>query len=64
MQQKVKPNMKRMRHVSFLLCHEDRDSFRHLCVIWNISPSEALRAMVRISLGGGYREEQIKDALK
>lgn len=60
MQQPVQPSPQRMQHISFVLPAEERTAFRHLCVIWNVSPSKALRAMVRIALGGGYRREQIK----
>ncbi len=57
-----KPSRQRLRHVSFMLPPEDRTAFRHLCVGWNTSPSKALRAMVRIALGGGFTEEQIKES--
>lgn len=60
----VQPPKKPMQHISFMLPPEDRTAFRHLCVGWNISPSEALRAMVRLALVGGLREEQIKEALR
>lgn len=59
MQQPVQPSPQRMQHISFVLPAEERTAFRHLCVVWNVSPSKALRAMVRIALGGGYRREQI-----
>jgi hypothetical protein len=49
-----------MQHISFVPPAEERTAFRHLCVIWNVSPSKALRTMVRIALGGGYRREQIR----
>ena len=50
----------KMRHMSFVLPREEHEAFRLLCFIWDISPSEGLRAMVRIALGGGYQQEKIK----
>lgn len=60
MQQPVQPSPQRMQHISFVLPAKERTAFRHLCVVWNVSPSKALRVMVRIALGGGYRREQIR----
>ena len=58
----AQPPKQPMQHISFMLPPEDRTAFRHLCVGWNTSPSKALRAMVRIALGGGFTEEQVKEA--
>ncbi len=60
MQQPIRPTPQPMQHISFVLPAEERTAFRHLCVTWNVSPSKALRTMVRIALGGGYRREEIK----
>ncbi len=54
MRQQEKSPPKRMKHMSFLLCHEDRDAFRHLCVALNTTPSEVLRAIVRLTINKGY----------
>lgn len=56
--QKTKPE--KMRHMSFVLPPAEHEAFRFLCCQWDISPSEGLRAMVRIALGGGYQQKAIK----
>ena len=55
-----KPQLEKMRHMSLLLPKEEHEAFRFLCCQWKISHSEALRAMVRIALGGGYQKENIE----
>ncbi len=49
----------RMRHMSFVLPPVEHESFRLLCVCFDLSPSEALRAMVRIALDGGYDKDTL-----
>lgn len=48
------PQTNRMRHMSVMLPPEEREAFRQLCFNFDLRPSEALRAMVRIALGGFY----------
>lgn len=50
-----------MRHMSFVLPDEEHEAFRVLCFIFKLTPSEALRAMVRIALGGGYDKTTLHD---
>ena len=54
----------KMRHMSFVLPKDEHKAFRHLCFMWNLSPSEALRTMVRIALSGGYADETSKNGGK
>ncbi len=49
----------RMRHMSFVLPPLEHESFRLLCVCFDLKPSEALRAMVRIALNGGYDQDTL-----
>ena len=58
MQQQKSP---RMRHMSVMLPPEEREAFRQLCFNFNLRPSEALRAMVRIALGGHYDKATLHD---
>ncbi len=51
----------KMKHMSFVLPDDERESFRHFCFAWKMTPSEALRIMVRIALGGGYTDESVKN---
>lgn len=44
----------KMKHMSFVLPQEERRAFKYLCLAWELSPSEALRIMVRLALGGHY----------
>jgi len=50
----------RMKHQSFVLPDIEREAFRYLCSLWKMTPSEALRGMVRILLCGGYDQETIR----
>lgn len=58
MQQTKSP---RMRHMSVMLPPEEREAFRQLCFNFDLRPSEALRAMVRIALGGFYDKATLHD---
>lgn len=51
----------KMKHMSFVLPKEEHQAFRLLCFMWNLSPSEALRTMVRIALSGEYADETTKN---
>lgn len=53
------PESKKMRHMSFVLPPVEHEAFRLLCVCCGIKPSEALRAMVRIALCGGYDKDTL-----
>ncbi len=53
------PQSTRMRHMSFMLPPVEHEAFRLLCVCFDLKPSEALRAMVRIALGGGYDKDTL-----
>lgn len=55
-----KSKTKQMKHQSFVLPDIERDAFRYLCSLWKMTPSEALRGMVRILLDGGYDKESIR----
>lgn len=59
-----KQQSEKMKHMSFVLPKEEREAFRYLCFVWEMTPSEALRSMVRIAIGGGYHEEAIKQGGK
>jgi hypothetical protein len=53
------PQSQKMRHMSFVLTPVEHEAFRLLCVCFDLKPSEALRAMVRIALGGGYDKDTL-----
>jgi hypothetical protein len=53
------PQPQKMRHMSFVLTPVEHEAFRLLCVCFDLKPSEALRAMVRIALGGGYDKDTL-----
>ena len=46
------PKPQKMRHMSFVLPPLEHEAFRFLCCRLDISPSEALRSMVRVVLSG------------
>jgi hypothetical protein len=50
----------KMRHMSLLLPPQEHEAFRFLCCRFDMKPSEVLRALVRIALGGGYESDQLK----
>ena len=50
---------KKMRHMSFVLPPVEHEAFRLLCACFDLKPSEALRSMVRIALGGGYDKDTL-----
>jgi hypothetical protein len=56
--QKSKPE--KMRHMSFVLPPPEHEAFRFLCCRFDLKPSEALRAMVRIALGNGYDRDELR----
>jgi len=60
-QQETSPT-KRMKHISFVLPDEERRAFRHLCFGMETTPSEALRAMVRIALGQDYNDHLMRES--
>lgn len=49
------------RHMSFVLPPEEHAAFRCLCAAFDLKPSEALRAMVRVALGGGYDPDRLDE---
>lgn len=53
------PQPQKMRHMSFVLPPLEHEAFRLLCVCFDLKPSEALRAMVRIALDGGYDKDTL-----
>jgi hypothetical protein len=55
----LSPQSQKMRHISFVLPPLEHEAFRLLCVCFDLKPSEALRAMVRIALGGGYDKDTL-----
>ena len=55
------PQSNRMRHMSLMLPPEEREAFRQFCFNVDLRPSEALRAMVRIALGGFYDKATLHD---
>lgn len=49
---KKNTNKKPMKHISFVLPESEREAFRYFCFVSKLTPSEALRSMVRNLLYG------------